>query len=281
MGVIFQPLSAILIRSTSAVQKKMKEKRSNISMDDLSQALELTGEELEEDEKILQGIVNFGNTDVSEIMKSRVDVVAVDIAMGFYDLLELIKEYGYSRIPVYIGDFDHVKGLLYVKDLLPHIRKGNTFRWQSLIRPPYFVPENKKINDLLAEFQKQKIHLAIVVDEYGGTSGLVTLEDILEEIVGEISDESDVEEVMFEKINDQTFLFEAKTLLNDFYKAVNLKEPVFDEVKGEAETLAGLILELNGEIPEKNERFSFQGYQFIVEEVDERRITKIQVEIPV
>ncbi|MBT5426548.1 MAG: gliding motility-associated protein GldE, partial [Bacteroidetes bacterium] len=184
LSIIFKPLAAVLIRSTSAVQKRLKDHKSNISMDDLSQALELTGEELDDDEKILKGIVNFGTTDVREIMKPRVDVVAVDIATSFSKLLNMITETGYSRIPVFIKDFDHIKGILYVKDLLPHIVKSNSFRWQSLIRPPYFVPENKKINDLLEEFQKQKIHLALIVDEYGGTSGLVTLEDILEEIVG-------------------------------------------------------------------------------------------------
>ena len=280
LSIIFKPLAAVLIRSTSAVQKRLKDHKSNISMDDLSQALELTGEELDDDEKILKGIVNFGTTDVREIMKPRVDVVAVDIATSFSKLLNMITETGYSRIPVFIKDFDHIKGILYVKDLLPHIVKSNSFRWQSLIRPPYFVPENKKINDLLEEFQKQKIHLALIVDEYGGTSGLVTLEDILEEIVGEISDESDEEEVLYSRINDKTYLFKAKILLIDFYKILDLPDEVFSEVRGEAETLAGLILEMTGEIPGKNERFTFKEFEFVIDEVDQRRIVKVRVKVP-
>jgi len=280
LRMFFKPLVIILIRSTSHVQKRIKEKRRNISMDDLSQALELTGEELEDDEKILKGIVKFGHTDVREVMRSRVDVVAANISLDFSELIQIITETGYSRIPVYVNDFDHVRGILYVKDLLPHISKPTGFRWQSLIRPPYFVPMNKKINDLLEEFQKQKIHLALVVDEYGGTAGLITLEDILEEIVGEISDESDEEQDLFHIINPKTYMFEAKILLNDFYRVLNLPDEAFESIKGEAETLAGLILELNGEIPDKNDRFSYKGFSFIIEQVDERRISRVRVEIP-
>jgi len=280
LKVLFKPFAGILIRSTSHVQKRLNEKKRNISMDDLSHALELTGEELDDDEKILKGIVKFGHTDVREVMKSRVDVVALNISSGFSELLQVITETGYSRIPVYINDFDHVKGILYVKDLLPHINKPISFRWQSLIRPPYFVPMNKKINDLLEEFQKQKIHLALVVDEYGGTAGLVTLEDILEEIVGEISDESDEEHELFEIIDQKTYLFEAKILLNDFYRVLSLPDDSFSSIKGEAETLAGLILELNGEIPDKNDRFTYKGFSFIIEKVDQRRISRVRVEIP-
>jgi gliding motility-associated protein GldE len=280
LRILFKPFAYILIRSTSQVQKRLKDRKRIISMDDLSQALELTGEELEEDEKILKGIVKFGNTDVREAMKSRVDVVAVDISTSFSELLALITETGYSRIPIYINDFDHIKGVLYVKDLLPHISKSGGFRWQSLIRPPYFVPGNKKIDDLLSEFQKQKIHLALVVDEYGGTSGLITLEDILEEIVGEISDESDEEEELYTKLDKKTYQFEAKILLNDFYRVLNIEEEIFEEFKGEAETLAGLILELKGEIPEQYERFSLNGYTFTIEKVDERRISLVRVNLP-
>lgn len=279
LRVLFKPISFILVKSTSLVQKRIKEKRHNISMDDLSQALELTSETLEDDE-ILKGIVKFGNTDVKEVMKSRVDVVAVSISTSFKDLIQIITETGYSRIPVYENDFDHVNGILYVKDLLPHIDKPVGFRWQSLIRPPYFVPMNKKINDLLEEFQKHKIHLALVVDEYGGTSGLVTLEDILEEIVGEISDESDEDEKLFKVIDEKTYIFEAKILLNDFYRVLDLQEDVFETIKGEAETLAGLILELNGEIPDRDERFIHNDFIFVIEQVDERRISKVKVELP-
>lgn len=280
LRVLFKPLASILISSTSHVQKRIKEKKRNISMDDLSQALELTGEELDDDEKILKGIVKFGHTDVREVMKSRVDVVALNISSSFTDLLRVITETGYSRIPVYINDFDHVQGILYVKDLLPHINKPGSFRWQSLIRPPYFVPMNKKINDLLEEFQKQKIHLALVVDEYGGTAGLITLEDILEEIVGEISDESDEEQDLFKIIDEKTYMFEAKILLNDFYRVLNLPDEAFKSIKGEAETLAGLILELNGEIPDKNDRFTYKGFSFVIEQVDQRRISLVRVGIP-
>jgi putative hemolysin len=278
--VLVKPVSLILIKSTAAVQRRVKDRKRNISLDELSHALELTGEELDEDEKILKGIVKFGNTDVREAMKSRVDVVAVDISLSFGDLIHLIKETGYSRIPVYVNDFDHIKGVLYVKDLLPHIGKPSNFRWQSLIRPPYFVPGKKKIDDLLSEFQKQKIHLALVVDEYGGTSGLITLEDILEEIVGEISDESDEGGDLFTKIDNKTFLFEAKTLLNDFYRVLNIPEDTFESLRGEAETLAGLILQIKGEIPEQKERFKIGDYTFIIEEVDERRISLVKVLIP-
>lgn len=279
LRVLCKPLAAILIRSTSRVQQKLKEKKANLSLNDLSQALDLSGEPMEEDERILKGIVNFGNTDVREVMKSRVDVVAVDLTTSFAELISTIQETGYSRIPVYIKDFDHVKGVLYVKDLLPHIGKPSSFRWQSLIRPPYFVPGNKKINDLLTEFQKNKIHLALVVDEYGGTSGLITLEDILEEIVGEISDESDEEENLFKRINDHTFDFEGKVMLNDFCRALDIPEDSFDSVRGEAETLAGLILEFKGGIPEKGDQFRYQDLQFEVRQVDERRILMIRVNI--
>lgn len=280
LRIIFKPVSSILIRSTSKVQSRIKEKKGNISLDDLSHALELTGEELVEDEKILKGIVKFGNTDVREVMKSRVDVISVEISTSFTELLKIITQTGYSRIPVFVNDFDHIKGVLYVKDLLPHIGKPTSFRWQSLVRPPYFVPGNKKINDLLDEFQKQKIHLALVVDEYGGTSGLITLEDILEEIVGEIGDESDGVEILYNKIDKNTYQFEAKILLNDLYRVLDITDETFESIRGEAETLAGLILELKGEIPEKNDRFVFEGFTFTVEQVDERRISIVKVEIP-
>lgn len=280
MQFIFSPLAYILIKTTSVVQKRLRDSRVNFSMDELSHALELTGEKLEEDEKILKGIVKFGNIDVKEIMRSRVDIVAVDIRTKFRDLLNVLLESGYSRIPVYINDLDKLKGILFIKDLLPHFHKGDSFRWQSLIRPPYFVPGNKKINDLLEEFQKNKMHQAIVVDEYGGTSGLITMEDILEEIVGEISDESDEDETLHLKVDNQTYNFEAKVLLNDFNKILDLPGDFFDPVKGEADTLAGLILELRGEIPEKGEIIEYNGFVFIVLEVDQRRITRIQVKIP-
>jgi len=272
---IFRPLSVILIKSTSIVNKRIS-KKQNISMGDLSQALELTADEITEEMEILEGIVNFGNINVEEIMKSRVDVIAMDVRDGFGKVKSIIIESGYSRIPVYDGTFDNVSGVLYVKDLLPHHHKPNTFRWQSIIRPPYYVPETKKINDLLEEFQTQKNHMAIVVDEYGGTSGIITMEDILEEIIGDITDESDEEKETYTLEKDGSYLFEGKTLLNDFFKIVDLDSDIFENVKGDADTLAGLLLEIKGEIPQKKEEFRYKSYRFIVEAVDNRRIKKIR-----
>jgi gliding motility-associated protein GldE len=245
-------------------------------MGDLSQALELTADEMSDEMEILEGIVNFGNINVVEVMKSRVDVVAIDVRTGFGKLKSILIDSGYSRIPVYDGTFDNVKGILYVKDLLPHHHKPNTFRWQSIIRPPYYVPETKKINDLLEEFQTQKNHMAVVVDEYGGTSGIITMEDILEEIIGDITDESDEEKETFTLEKDGTYVFEGKTLLNDFFKITELDSDLFEDIKGDADTLAGLLLEIKGEIPQKKEEFSHQEFKFIVEAVDNRRIKKIR-----
>jgi len=276
---VFRPLGSILIKSTSFVNKRIS-KKQNISMDDLSQALELTADEITEEMEMLEGIVKFGNINVDEIMKARVDVVAVDIHTSFSKLKSVIVESGFSRIPVYDGAFDNIRGILYVKDLLPHHHKPNTFRWQSLIRPPYFVPETKKISDLLEEFQTKKNHMAIVVDEYGGTSGLISMEDILEEIVGDITDELDEQHDFYTMDEDGSYLFEGKTLLNDFFKLIDIDDDVFDKVKGDADTLAGLILEMKGEIPQKKEKFEYQGYEFVIEAVDNRRIKKIRFRLP-
>ncbi|MCT4601985.1 MAG: gliding motility-associated protein GldE [Marinifilum sp.] len=275
MEKIFRPMSVILIKSTSIVNKRIS-KKQNISMGDLSQALELTADEITDEMEILEGIVNFGNINVVEIMKSRVDVVAIDVRTNFGKLKSVLIDSGYSRIPVYDGTFDNVKGILYVKDLLPHHHKPNTFRWQSIIRPPYYVPETKKINDLLEEFQTQKNHMAIVVDEYGGTSGIITMEDILEEIIGDITDESDEEKETYTLEKDGTYLFEGKTLLNDFFKITNADANLFEDIKGDADTLAGLLLEIKGEMPQKKEEFIHSNYKFIVEAVDNRRIKKIR-----
>jgi len=276
---IFRPISAILIYSTSIVKKRISNKKQNLSMDDISDALDLTSTEIDEDEKILKGIVQFRNIDVKEIMRSRIDVVAIDMHTNFSELLPKIIESGYSRIPIFDDSFDSIKGILYIKDLLPHIHKTDIFKWQSLIRPPYFVPETKKINDLLEEFQSRKIHMAIVVDEYGGTHGIITLEDILEEIVGEITDESDEDKLVYNQVDERTFIFEGKTQLNDFYKITNSKYDIFDEIKGEADTLAGLILEIKGQIPEKNETLTYRHFAFKIESVDRRRIKEIEVTI--
>lgn len=276
---IFQPVTSLLIFSSSFVKKRTSPRRSNISMDDLSDALELTSDDFEEDEKILKGIVNFGNINVSAIMCSRIDVTAIDIKSGFDQIVPILISSGFSRIPVYSGSFDSVKGILYAKDVLPYTNNPCNFKWQALLRPPYFVPETKKINDLLKEFQTKKIHMAVVIDEYGGTSGIVTLEDILEEIVGEISDESDDDALLYKKIDERTYKFEAKILLNDFCKVMNIDEEIFDDVRGESETLAGLILELEGEIPAKDKTILYGDFIFKIESVDRRRIKEIRVEI--
>jgi gliding motility-associated protein GldE len=246
-------------------------------MDDLSDALELTSDDLSEDEKILKGIVNFGYTNVSAIMCPRIDVTAVDIRSGFSKIIPVIIDSGFSRIPVYSESFDNVRGILYAKDILPYMNNPDSFKWQTLLRAPYFVPETKKINDLLKEFQHKKIHMAVVIDEYGGTAGIITLEDILEEIVGEITDETDKDEELFRKIDEKTYVFEGKILLNDFNKVLGLEDDPFETVRGESETLAGLILEFTGEIPKKDQIIKYMGFTFRIESVDRRRIREILV----
>lgn len=278
-STLFWPFSSFLIYSTSIVHKRLVKHTGNVSIDDLSDALELTEPSLTEEKDILKGIVKFGNIDVCDIMRSRVDTVAVDIKTRYKELLRIINESGYSRIPVFEGSFDQIKGILYVKDLMPYLNKSGNFKWQALIRPSFFVPESKKINDLLKEFQRNRIHMAIVVDEYGGTSGIVTLEDILEEIVGEISDESDNEPLPYEKIDDDNFIFEGRVLLNDFCRILGIDDSFFDTVKGDADTIAGLILELRREIPLKEEMISFKNLVFTIVSVDKRRIRKIKVTI--
>lgn len=280
---LFYPISSILVKSTSFIDKRITNKGHQISRSELTEAIEITSDEdAPKDElKILQGIVKFGDIEVSEIMKSRTDVVAIDIEVKFNELLEIIRKSGYSRMPVFNETFDKIEGVLYIKDLLLHLDKTEKYEWQKLIRQAFFVPENKKINDLLKEFQEKKIHLAIVVDEYGGTSGIVTLEDVLEEIVGEISDEFDVteDEVPFTKINDQLYLFEGKTMINDFCKIIEIDDDIFDEVKGDSDSLAGLILEIEGKIPKKGEKTVFKNFTFTIEAADHRRIKQILIEI--
>jgi len=279
----FYPFSSVLVRSTSFLDNKLPNKGHGMSRSELSDAIELTaGEDTpEEGKKILQGIVKFGDIEVKEIMRSRMDVVALDTEAAYTEVMELIVESGYSRIPIYEESFDKVKGILYVKDLLPHLEKSEEFKWQRLLRDAFFVPENKKINDLLQEFQEKKIHLAIVVDEYGGTSGIVTLEDVLEEIVGEITDESDsgTEVFMYEKIDENNYIFEGKTTINDFCKIVEEDDDIFDEVKGDSDSLAGLMLELEGKIPDQGSETTFRNYIFAAEDVDLKRIKRIKVTI--
>lgn len=273
---IFRPLIYLLTKTTSLVNKKMAVKRQNISMDDLSEALGIATGVFSEEKRMLEGIVNFSNLEASEIMKPRMDVTTVEIGITMKELIDIVLNSGYSRIPVYEANTDNIKGILYVKDLLPHIRKPK-FKWQTLIRPPFFVPETKKINDLLQEFQQTKIHLAIVVDEYGGMKGIVTMEDILEEVVGEITDESDLAEEFYKKINDNTYVFDGKTLLNDFFKVTKLEAEVLEDVRGEAETLAGLILELKGDFPKMNDSMECKNIQFTITDMDKRRIKQIKV----
>lgn len=275
---VLTPFSLLLIKSSSIVGSRMeKHGHATLSMDELSQAVELTDIATEAEKDILEGITKFGNRCVSDVMRSRLDIVDIDIKEDFNELLNVIISSGYSRIPVYAGTSDTIKGVVYSKDFLPHLDKPQDFRWQSLIRPAYFVPEGKHLDDLLQEFQQNKVHLAIVVDEYGGTQGLITLEDILEEIVGEISDEYDEEEKQYTRIDDNTYLFEGKILLNDFYKVLDVSEDEFEKVAGEVETLAGLVLELKGDFPKRGEKIRFLNYEFEVVELDKRRIKTIKL----
>jgi putative hemolysin len=274
---LFYPLSSLLILSSSYIKKHFSTDRHNISYGDLQRAVELVSVQLEDDERILKGIIKFRNIDVKEIMKYRNLVFVVDIKDSFCKILEIINQKGYSRIPVISERFDNMSGILYIKDLLPHIHKSDTFKWQSLIRPAYFVPETKKINDLLKEFQTNKNHIAIVVDEYGGSCGIVTLEDILEEIVGDINDGDITTDIRYIKTDDENFIFDGTTLLNDFYKIINVEDSIFEKIKGDADTLAGLILEMKGFIPQKDEIIKFQNLIFKIISVDNRRIKRVQV----
>lgn len=275
---LFWPLSTILIHTGIVAEKLMKKESHVLSVDELEQALELTDKSgIKDEQNMLEGIVRFGDETAKEVMTSRQDVVDLSISSTFKEVLKCIVDNNYSRIPVYQGSIDNIRGVLYIKDLLPHLGKPANFRWQSMIRPPYFVPETKKIDDLLREFQDNKVHMAIVVDEFGGTSGIVTLEDIIEEIVGEINDEYDEDEKSYIKVNDTTYIFEGKTLLSDFTKIMDVDSDLFDDVEGDADTLAGLLLELKGEFPAPHETFSHGGFTFEAIEMDERRIAKVKV----
>lgn len=276
----FKPFVELLADSKALVNSKLIKRNLNlISMDELSHALDMNSTRQEEDKEMLEGIIKFGNIRVADIMTSRVDMVDVDIKLNFKQLLDIIIESGYSRLPVYSGNRDNIKGILYSKDLLPYLDKPETFRWQTLIRQPYYVPDTKKIDDLLSEFQENRIHLALVVDEFGGISGLVTLEDIIEEIVGDISDEYDEDETLYQKIDNHTYIFEGKILLNDFFKIAEIDKSQFEKITEEVETLAGLVLEIKGEMPAKNEKIQFNRYIFEILAVDNRRIKKIKLHI--
>ena len=275
---VFSPLSNLLVRSTFIANKLVAKRNYNISVDELSQALELTDkDEVSEESNILEGIIRFGAETAKEVMTPRLDVVDLEVSASFKEVLNFVVENGYSRVPVYEDSRDNIKGILYIKDLLPHLKKDDSFKWQNLIRPAYFVPETKMIDDLLRDFQANKIHIAIVVDEFGGTSGIVTMEDIIEEIVGEINDEYDEDERSYVKINDRTYVFEAKTLLSDFYKIVKVDTDCFEDIEGDADTLAGLLLEIKGEFPKLHEKLEYDRFLFEVLEMDARRILKIKV----
>lgn len=276
---LFYPFSYLLASTTDFIEKRMKKISYNVTIDELTHAIDIASDTNTpvEEKKILKGIVKFGNLDVTKIMKPRIDVIAFDIETVFSELLKKVIESGYSRIPVYEESIDNIKGVLHIKDLLAHLEEGDDYKWQTLIRKPFFVPESKRINDLLEEFQEKKIHLALVIDEYGGLVGLVTLEDILEEIVGELNDEFDEEETFYSKLDDDTFVFEAKTLLNDVCRIMIIDASVFEDIEGETGTLAGLILELSGTIPKQGDVIAFKDYNFKIEAADKRKIKRVKI----
>ena len=277
---VFWALENVLLKSGIVAEKIIQKENHVLSVDDLEQALELTDkEDIKDEQNMLKGIIRFGDETAKEVMTTRQNIVDLDIRSTYPEVLKCIVENNYSRIPVYQDNTDNIRGVLYIKDLLPHLSKASNLRWQSLIRPPYFVPETKKIDDLLREFQENKVHIAIVVDEFGGTCGIVTLEDILEEIVGEINDEYDEEEKFYSKLNYNTFIFEGKTLLSDFCKILNVDDEEFEEVEGDADSLAGLLLEIKGDFPSMHEKIDYKNYTFEVMNIEERRISKIKVTV--
>jgi putative hemolysin len=278
---LLRPFSAFLMAFSDIIEKRIQQKGYSLSVDELHQALELTTEDTPEEEKeILKGIVNFGTLSVRQVMRSRMEITAVDAEIDFHQLMDRINKSGYSRIPVFEETIDNIIGILYIKDLLPHLDKDENFDWRTLIRKSFFVPENKKVDSLLKDFQKMRVHMAIVVDEYGGTSGLVTLEDLIEEIIGEINDEfDDTETIFFQEIDTDTFIFEGKVSLNDFCKKLELDPQVFEEVKGESESLGGLLLELNSKLPKNGTKITFEDFEFTVLAVDARKIKKVKVHL--
>jgi len=275
---LFWPIESLLLYSRPLAEKVVQKDSHVLSVDDLEQALDLTDKnEIKDEQSLLKGIIRFGDETVKKIMISRQDIVDLNLKASFPEVLKCIIDNNYSRIPVYQGNIDNVKGILYIKDLLPYLDKPSNFHWQSLVRPSFFVPETKKIDELLREFQQNKVHIAIVVDEFGGTSGIVTLEDIIEEIVGEINDEYDEDEKSYIRLNQTTYIFEGKTPLSDFSRILNIDEGIFSDIEGEADTLAGLILEIKGDFPSLHEKIDYKDYSFEVLEMDERRIAKIRV----
>lgn len=280
LNFIFRPLSFLLMTAGGVIERRFQKKGYDISVEELHHALEITtkSEDTTEEEKdILKGIVNFGTLTVKQVMKSRMDITAFDMEMDFHELMDKINKSGFSRIPVFSDTIDKIEGVLYIKDLLPYVEQDEHYEWQKLLRPGFFVPENKKIDALLKDFQEKRVHMAIVVDEYGGTSGLITLEDVIEEIVGEINDEFDDEDIAYSKIDQHTYLFEGRTTLNDFSKIVDVAPATFEKIKGESESLGGLLLEINSKLPSAGERIYFDKFVFTVVAVDNRRIKKVRV----
>ncbi len=278
--VVLTPFSRLLMMSTSVVNNRLsKHASTNISLDDLQQAVALTSEDISEEKDMLEGIAKFPNLDAVDIMTPRLDVVSIDVDSTFSKVLQIVVESGYSRIPVYNERPDEIEGILFVKDILPHLNEDDSFEWRKVLRKAYYIPETKKVNDLLSEFQTSKTHMAIVVDEYGGMSGIVTLEDVIEEIVGEISDEFDEEEKMWQETPDGSIVFEGKISLNDFFKVIDSDGQEFERERGEAETLAGFLLERNGLIPRKQEVITFKNYRFEIVSADARKINKVRLTI--
>ena len=277
---LFWVFESILLRSGFLASKVIKNDQQMLSVDELEHALELTDKnDIKEEQKMLQGIVRFGDETVREVMTSRQDIVALNINSPFSDVLKSIIENNYSRIPVYQNNDDNIKGVLYIKDLLPHLAKPTSFKWQTLMRPPHFVPETKRLDDMMKDFKENKVHIAIVVDEFGGTSGLITLEDILEEIVGEINDEYDEEDTSYSKLNYNTYVFDGKTLLSDVTKILEVEDDYFSEIEGDADSLAGLLLEIKGDFPTMHERIEYRNFMFEILKVDGRRISKVKITI--
>nr|MBI1232630.1 gliding motility-associated protein GldE [Cytophagales bacterium] len=278
-SALLSPVSAFLMSMSNVIEKRIERKGYSLSVNELHQALEITADETSVGEKdILKGIFNFGTLTVKQVMRSRMDINAVDADMDFHELMDKINKSGYSRIPVYAETIDNIQGILYIKDLLNYIENDENFKWQTLIRKGFFVPENKKIDSLLKDFKKKRVHMAIVVDEYGGTSGLITLEDLIEEIIGEINDEfDDDDEIIYQKIDENTYIFEGKVSLNDFCKKLDLDIQVFDEVKGDSESLGGLLLEINSNLPKNGARIRYKNFNFLIMAVDTRRIKKVKI----
>lgn len=278
---IFAFLVIPMVKFTSIIDRRVRIHEHTVSADELTHAIDITSDKDtgQHEKEILKGIVNFGNKTVRQIMKGRVDVAALDISIPFDEMLSKVNELGYSRLPVYTDTFDNIEGVLYIKEILPHLYESKDFKWSTLLKPAFFVPDNKRIDHLLSEFQEERMHMAIVVDEYGGKLGIVTMEDILEEIFGEINDEFDEEQLTYSKIDDNKYIVEGKLLINDFCKITNTDDDFFDSVKGDSETIAGMLLELNGRIPARNETIKFKQFSFTIESVDIRRIKRIKVEI--